>query len=298
MEIEVSVPRHLGFGVYPPGATFGPRVGKDWAFIWVIRGECEYRWGERCVPVAPGDMVLSRPGAIDAWQWDRAIRTEHAYVHFDVLSRPAEWPDGTAWPFVRSASESEVCRFLFQHLLAEQGRMSPMQSRLTLATMLSAFVTGAASCGTEPHEQEPDPVRRAREFIVRRLEEDPAAAITLSDLAGAACVAREHLCRAFRASTGHSPLEAVRLARLDRAKMLLLRSDFSIGEIADLCGFSSASHFSQAFKGAYAVSPSAIRRAVAGGMTPPQSRSYRDRRALSFPRENASPEHQSDESFG
>ena len=35
-------PNCIGVGTYPPGATYGPRLGNDWAFIWIIAGKCEY----------------------------------------------------------------------------------------------------------------------------------------------------------------------------------------------------------------------------------------------------------------
>jgi transcriptional regulator GlxA family with amidase domain len=63
----------------------------------------------------------------------------------------------------------------------------------------------------------------------------------------------------------------VRLARLDRAATLLARSNYSVAEIARMCGFGDAFHFSRRFKAAYGQSPLQMRRALQNGATPPLS---------------------------
>lgn len=67
------------------------------------------------------------------------------------------------------------------------------------------------------------------------------------------------MCRIFRALIGYSPIEAMRLARLDRAALLLATGDEPVTLIAVATGFASVFHFSKAFKGAYGVGPAAFR---------------------------------------
>jgi transcriptional regulator GlxA family with amidase domain len=108
-------------------------------------------------------------------------------------------------------------------------------------------------------------VERALSFIAAQLDKTPDAPLPLSEIARAAFVTPEHLCRLFKAATGASPSETVRLARLDRSLTLLCRSNFTLGEIAALCGFASPFHFSRRFKQAFGQSPRALRDAVASG---------------------------------
>jgi len=96
--------------------------------------------------------------------------------------------------------------------------------------------------------------------------------MSLAELAGVACVTPEHLCRLFKSALCHSPVETVRLARLDHAAMLLVRSNYAIGEIAALCGFANPFHFSRAFKAAFGEAPTELRRRTFGGEIVPWPR--------------------------
>jgi AraC family transcriptional regulator len=123
-----------------------------------------------------------------------------------------------------------------------------------------------------PREVLPDAVTRAWNFIRQRIEERPNVAIDLKHLARVACVTPEHLCRLFKATLGHSPVETVRLARLDRAAVFLARSNYAVGEIAEMCGFASQFHFSRRFKQAYGKSPRQLRTDIQNGAAPPLPR--------------------------
>ena len=143
--------------------------------------------------------------------------------------------------------------------------------------MLAAFVTGSYPAGgpTDADLPLPPPVRMALTFLYDQLDRDTAAPFTLTELAAAACVSPEHLCRVFRSALGHGPMETVRLARLDRALSLLLHTNYAVGEVASRCGFHSGIAFTQAFRTAFGMPPSGIRRRVSAGDIPPSPRLYR-----------------------
>ena len=271
-ELAVSLPSGYGVATYPPGATFGPRVMREYEFVWMVEGDAEYQWGEVFVPAPAGSVVLCRPGATDGFRWDRQRRTRHGYFHFQARALPSEWPPLTEWPLVRVPPEEDILRPLFRHLLTWAARGDAGQTRLTVAQMLTIFVTGDLATGSVGREAWPEAVELAWAFIARSLEDDPAGPLPLARLADAACVTPEHLCRVFKAALGHSPAETVRLARLDRAASLLARSNYTVGEISALCGFASPFHLSRLFKKAFGQSPMNLRRAVHSGETPPLTR--------------------------
>jgi AraC family transcriptional regulator len=96
---------------------------------------------------------------------------------------------------------------------------------------------------------------------LRRIDERLAevrAAPTLAELAQTCNMSVRQLTRAFRAARGCSIGDYVNRSRIEAAKRLLAR-DESIKGIALSMGFSSASHFSQAFRRATGVSPRTFR---------------------------------------
>ncbi len=274
-DLRVTPPSAHGVAIYPAGATFGPRNMRDHEFVWMVEGDAEYTWGGATVRAPAGSVVLCRSGATDFFAFDREHRTRHAYFHFNVLALPSDWPPPGEWPLVCSPAEDDILRPLFRYLLTWAGRGDERLCELTVLEMLAAFVTGRVAARQVPADVLPEPVERAYEYIARALESDPARPIRLGDLAGCSGVSPEHLCRLFASATGRSPMETVRLARLDRAAVLLARSNYAVSEIAGALGFSSPFHFSRRFHRVYGCSPRELRSRVRNGETPPVPRLLR-----------------------
>ena len=69
----------------------------------------------------------------------------------------------------------------------------------------------------------------------------------------------DYLRKAFKKEIGTSPLEYLTIRRIDLAKSMLSSNPkgYSIGEIAEKCGYSDALYFSRVFKKCVGVSPRA-----------------------------------------
>jgi AraC-like DNA-binding protein len=268
-DLEFSLPTTAGIATYPPGATFGPRRMTDFEFVWMIQGDAQYRRGSALVDAPQGSVVLCRPGAIDAFRWDTARRTRHGFFHFQIQALPEGWPALQNWPLVRTPEEGDLLPPLFRYLLSREKPGDSRARHLALELLLETFIHGASGAAPVPPETLPEAVERATNFLYARLESEPSTPIALGELARAACVTPEHLCRVFKQAAGRSPLETVRLARLDRAATLLARTNYSIGEIAAMCGFASAFHFSRKFREAFGLAPRDLRQKIRNGSTPP-----------------------------
>lgn len=278
--LKIGLPSSHGVATYPAGASFGPRAMRDWEFVWIVEGDAVYRREEKAASretKAPaGSIVLCRPHATDSFQWDEKRRTRHAFFHFRVHALPAFWPDAALWPLVRTPPEGDILRPLFRHVLARAGannkdKSAALESRLGVAHLLASFVSGHTRSADVPHQAWPDAVERVWRAIHEQ-DEEARAPLSLSQLGQIACATPEHLCRVFKSSTGWTPIQAQRLARLDRAATMLVRSNYGIAEIALLCGFANAFHFSRRFKEAFGQSPRDLRQAVREGQTPPVPR--------------------------
>ena len=270
--VNVAADAHFGVATYPPGATFGPRQMGEFEFVWMIAGDAEYRVDSQILAAPQGAFVLCQPGTVDEFTWDRRRRTQHGFIHFQIEDGALGLPPRAGWPVVAAASSGELLEPLFRHALGAQRCGDLEMAARAVEMMLIVFVRGTLRSDAIRIDVPPDPVARVLDYLYRSLDKDAAAAITLEDLSEAACVTPEHLCRTFKRVTGRSPMQVVRLARLDRAAMLLTRTNFAVARIAELCGFASQFHFARRFKAAFGAAPTAVRRDVRNGTTPPLPR--------------------------
>ena len=84
--------------------------------------------------------------------------------------------------------------------------------------------------------------------------------INLPDIFKAVMVSRRSLERRFLAKLGRTPAEEVRRVHLERAKTLLVATDWPIAMVAEKSGFSSAIWMSSVFRKQLNVTPAAFRR--------------------------------------
>ena len=83
--------------------------------------------------------------------------------------------------------------------------------------------------------------------------------LTLSELAGVACMSPYHFSRLFKRSTGLSPHQYVIHQRVRRARELLSRTELSVTEVSMAVGFAHQSHLAQHTRRLLGVPPTSLR---------------------------------------
>ena len=116
-----------------------------------------------------------------------------------------------------------------------------------------------------------EPQRRLAPWQVRRaiqlLVEATSTTCPVATLAAACGLSRSHFAHAFRATIGVPPHKWLLLHRVRHACEMMGRTDQSLAEIAQRCGFADQSHFSRTFRAVMGSSPAAWRRARRSGVT-------------------------------
>lgn len=110
--------------------------------------------------------------------------------------------------------------------------------------------------------------RDEREYISQHTAEKIAPALerlddgftdsglTVAELAQLCGMSQVYFRRIFQNRFGISPREYLIRKRLEYARQLLLSGQFTVGEVASLCGYSEPCHFSREFSARVGVSPS------------------------------------------
>jgi AraC-like DNA-binding protein len=257
-----------GIAAYPPGAAFGPRLLFDFEFLWIIAGSANCDFDGQRFYAPPGSVLLGRPGMTDRYNWDTQERTLLAFFHFSFDYSEGDWPELKTWPIIRPIASEDILPPMFRYAIGLARSDKPDKEVLiesAVGLMLRSFLTGNSAVLLEPHQDLPEAIQRALKAIREALARDPVEPVTLTDLAKAAHVSPEYLCRLFRRHLSLGPLECAGLARLERAASLLVRSNLTIKEIAEAVGFASPYHFSGKFRKVYGVSPKYYRWSMQSG---------------------------------
>jgi AraC family transcriptional regulator of arabinose operon len=227
--------------VLAPGVPHGYAVGpgaRHWRFWWA---HCQARpaWTAWLRPYGTGDGLYTVP-SVPAALHDRvgaAFRRMHADARWTGTGAPpgadADSPDGQV-----AVAHGSAARELALCALEE----------------IVVLVTAAA----RPQVARPgldERIRRAEELIAA----DPGAAHTVRSLAEDVALSPSRFAHLFTRQLGHSPMRALREARLRHAARLLENTDLPVERVAAASGFASPFHFNRVFRERYGIPPGAYR---------------------------------------
>lgn len=216
---------------------------------WSGRGQVEAGPGT-FISVNPGEVHDGAPIGGQTRAWRILYLEPDALVELrdDVLGR------GVAeFTFAKPVFADASLRAAFEAALAFAGGRADADSARAFESALLMLVArlGAHSTGRRhaPPMAVPD-VRRVRE----RIDTDPAAAVTLHELAREADMSRYQLIRAFRRDTGLSPHAYIVQRRLAFARRLI-RAGEALADVALRAGFCDQSHLARCFARQFGVPP-------------------------------------------
>ena len=97
-------------------------------------------------------------------------------------------------------------------------------------------------------------------LCISYMKEHYTEKITLQDLAGLIHMSENYFCSYFKAYTGVTPFTQLNNIRIKKAAALLLKSDDSVLNIAESCGFENVSFFIRKFKEIMGCTPKSYRK--------------------------------------
>jgi AraC-like DNA-binding protein len=229
---------------------FGAAVAEDapWRLSFHERGRAELATPARLFALPPGRCVLIAPdiGGLAKAEGDAS----HLLIEF-TLGRArdaAALPGGDApLALAADAPRDELARALLREL-AGQPALSPGICARAQALLHLCLSSALDSAGARAGIPGPGGDGRAQlQPVLRYIDAHLAELLPNAKLAELAHASESHFIRMFRRVVGCTPARHVQERRVSSAVELLLRSNLSIDEIAERCGFANRYHFSRVF---------------------------------------------------
>jgi AraC family transcriptional regulator len=250
---------HLGLSELAPGTSYGPTAEACWELAWMAKGSAVAHIDGESITVRDETALLIRPGERVIYSWGSDPIVRQGFVMFATTP---EAPEAT-WPRRVPAPPAGIVRPMLDHLLwLERERPDGWADSMAMAFhyVLRAIGGSYDAVGYEVEGALPAPIVQGLQHVGREwATHRTLTSYSLPELAEAAGVTPEHLCRLYANAVGVGPVATMRLLRLKRAAVLLTQTNMSVIEIAHATGFASEFHFSRTFKATAGLSPSSFR---------------------------------------
>jgi AraC-like DNA-binding protein len=245
-ESALSYPRHThdqyGIGVMDRGVHASASDGKE-------------------VQAGPGNLIFVNPGEVHDGRASGDASRVWRMLYFDpklMLDAQGDVLEGVERPldFPAAVAIDPVLQRLFNALYARatgdgDGSGSPLDAMACEAAILQlAAHLRQRLIPSQRLAPSGQSIRRAKE----RIDTDPAAPLTLAELAGVAGVSRYQLHRNFMRELGFAPHAYILQQRIALARRLI-RSGTPLADAALAAGFYDQSHLNRWFLRIFGVSP-------------------------------------------
>ncbi|MGE8690131.1 MAG: AraC family ligand binding domain-containing protein [Achromobacter sp.] len=219
--------------------------------------------GRGQVEAGPGHVITVNPGEVhDGAPIGDGLRAwQMLYLDPGVVAQAADElrADGHGYEFEHPAQDRPA---LARDVLALYAQATAGAAPLACDGLLLRILAQAGLPSAQARDRKtravPDAIRHARGLI----DDDPAAALSLADLAAASGLSRYQVLRAFARATGLTP-HAYQMQRRLLLARSLIRQGTPLADAAAAGGFADQSHMTRLFVRAYGVSPG--RYALAAG---------------------------------
>ncbi len=227
----------------------------------VLGGTFEYRSAHQHELLTPGSLLLGNDEqhfvcSHEHASGDRCVAFKYAPEYFERIAADTG-ARAVAFPVTRIPPLPELARVC-------AGVASGVLSGPGVAWDELALVVAVRAVQLANHLSEQDRQYRLDADAgvteaVRAIERNPAARLTLDDLAAQAGLSPFHFLRTFRRKTGVTPHQFILRTRLRHAAVRLTTESAKVVDVAFAAGFGDLSNFNHAFRTEFGVSPRQFR---------------------------------------
>ncbi|MDI6102160.1 helix-turn-helix domain-containing protein [Actinoplanes sp. NEAU-A12] len=218
--------------------------------------------GARIASICAGAFILAATGLLDGLRatthWLAAAQLAEDHPETEVDPNVLYVDNGQFLTSAGAAAGLDLCL----HLIRRDHGSAVAADAARLSVMPLEREGGQAQFIVPGHP--PAPRGSGLEPLLRWMQENTSADLTLGDLAARSGMSVRSLNRHFREQTGTTPLQWLFRARVRRAQHLLESTDQPVETIAGQVGFGSPTAFRERFKRVAGTSPHAYRSTFRG----------------------------------
>ena len=227
--------------------------------IRVLRGEMHVTCGGNTLKLTPGDMAIFSPKmphrgiAAQEVEYDVLMFDVRSFYNDSEVSRkylPAIF-DGRAKFYGMSTDKETVQCFDEICSREEKGSLE-----------ITAYIYRLIYLLYENNLSEFTEEKRGGDMVIEMLEyieENYDKELTIAIMAKRFGYSAEHFCRKFKDATGLSPMNYLKIYRMEEANKLLKMGERNIAKIAEQCGFADSNYFTRCFKKHFGMPPSHLK---------------------------------------
>jgi len=244
--------------------TFPRHIHDQFGIGVVERGAQKSLSGRGRVEAGSGDTITVNPGEVHdgAPIGDRGRTWSMLYLEPSLVSDISSMiTDGRrmnyefSLPVIHQAEISSRFRGLFYAVTSQNTEAAALLREEVLLLLFSDLMAEPSS---GRWRAAPDIMRNARELI----DSDPAAPISLDDLARETSLGKFQVLRGFEKLTGLTPHAYLIQRRIHLARNLITRG-MPLAEVSAASGFADQSHMNRLFLRNFGITPGAYAKAVA-----------------------------------
>jgi AraC-like DNA-binding protein len=247
----------------------GDHLNPGYEICLIPLGKGFFKIQDKVYPIVSNQIFITKSSQKHAgWpSKDHPYRINYICFHIKDTSQSTLWKQlneslkNIEFPITRNFYEiSEIHQRLLGEILEKKSFSDQIIKTLIeqfIILTLRSFIESVSGSSTDSDESIQNLLSsRITHYINSKIYEK----ISLDAISDFLNYSPTYLCRIFKEQTGFTIMEYVNFARLEKSKVLLLKSRDSISSIAEKLGYSSIHHFSNSFKALYGYSPIKLRK--------------------------------------
>ena len=240
-----------------------------WEFVYVDKGTAIALAGEKELYLSHGEIIFHKPNEFHAIKADKNDPPNVVVVTFTTNSQAMNFFEGTVFSLPKES------RYHIKEILENARRTFVMPIKNSITLLDSPILGGDQMIKTHTEQLLIELMRHysknefstSRETIenktiggcINYLEKNIYGNISIDEVCDAVNYSRTYVCTLFKSVTGKTIIEYYNCLKIDEAKKLIRKKEYTFSQISDMLGFNSPNYFSHIFSKISNMSPSEYR---------------------------------------